>query len=102
MKYIAMILIFALTACVGVPVSPFVGPGGVVVAVDSTGVTLNHDGYVIWTGEGVPASYFTVTAQGYHLTDAMWHAGNKIREARLNPAPSFPATGASAKAVPIK
>lgn len=74
-----LLISILLTGCVGIPVTENTGAGGVVVSVDSTGVILNQQGYNLWLKEGVPASYFTVVQNGYHVTNFYWHQANIIR-----------------------
>jgi hypothetical protein len=93
MKYVLLFSIVLLTSCVSMTPPMPIGAGVVIIATDPTGCTFNDDGYKIWLGEGVPANYFTTTPQGHHITNALYHAGNKIR---ITP-PAYPTPAPAAK-----
>ena len=83
---ICVALAIITSGCAHLDVTDPVGPGGVIVAEDSTGFFFNQNGYNLFLNEGVPAAYFTPVPNGtYHITDAMLHAANLIRDNRANP-----------------
>src|ERR1700742_440347 len=69
-------LCLSLCSCVSIPITTPEGPGGVIVAVDPTGVTFNQVGKDLWVSKGIPASWFVQTKQGWHITKLQWHDGN--------------------------
>lgn len=76
-----------ITSCVSLPITDPLGPGGATIAFDAGGFTVNKAGYDHLRGEGVPDSDFTVTAQGFHITNLAWHDAHAIQLNRANPAP---------------
>ena len=89
MKY-AILACLLLTGCISYPTTELDGHGGVIVATDTTGCTFNDAGYALWQREGVPASFFTTTAQGHHITNQLYHEANSIRYKVPAPAPTKP------------
>jgi len=73
-----------LSSCASQPLVDPSGPGGVIVAVDPTGVTFDQQGRDLWIRENVPASWFVATPQGFHLTSLQYHEGNQIRQKFFN------------------
>ena len=69
----------ALVACVHYPTPSYSGPGGDVIGYDSTGFTVNTQGYSHLLSEGATPAMFTVTPTGYHITNGTWHDFQFVR-----------------------
>jgi hypothetical protein len=91
--YLPLLVALLCAACAREPVIDDTGAGIVVVGEDATGFYFNQDGFTIWTDEGVPAKYFTAVVPpkkcayglgSYHITDAMWEQGKRIKLERRN------------------
>lgn len=81
-----LILAVLLTGCVSLPVTEGLGPGGAVIATDSTGMTINADGYRHLKGEGVPDTDFQIVPLGYHMTNSQWRDAHAIQLGQPKPA----------------
>ena len=90
---IVVILALLTWGCANYAQTDDTGAGTVVVGEDATGFYFNKDGYTIWTDETVPASYFTPVVPprvfpagigAWHITDALWLQGKKIKLERHN------------------
>lgn len=84
MKYLIPLALLLCSCATPSVVAPR-GPGGAIASLSNTGVYFTPEGHQLFLKEGVPVDMFTLTPNGWFMTNLQFHGANKIRIQNANP-----------------